>query len=84
MDSPEKSSNLCILTSNPKIIVALMQTRVYTDRHDVPEWKCRPPSQRIGNEMAVGISILILEFCIPGVRLLGGKIRPRHHPSGSD
>lgn len=25
MDSPEKSSNLCILTSNPKIIVALMQ-----------------------------------------------------------
>ena len=30
----------------------------------------RPPSQRTGNEMAVGISIIVLEFYIPEVRSL--------------
>ena len=43
----------------------------------------RPPSQCAGNEMAVGISIMVLEFYIPGVRSPGGKIPPRLHPSGS-
>ena len=43
----------------------------------------RPPSQCTGIEMAVGISIMVLEFYIPGVRSPGGKIPPRLHPSGS-
>ena len=43
----------------------------------------RPPSQRTGNEMAVGIFIMVLDFCITGVRSPGGKIPPKPHPSGS-
>ena len=33
--------------------------------------------------MAVGIFVMVLEFYIPGVRSLGGKIPPRPHPFGS-
>ena len=43
----------------------------------------RPPSQCTGNEMAVGIFIIVLEFYIPVVRSPGGEIPPRPHPSGS-
>lgn len=42
----------------------------------------RPPSRCAGNEMAAGISIMVLEFYIPGVRSPGEKIPPRLHPSG--
>lgn len=34
-------------------------------------------------EMAVGISIMVLEFCILGVYSPGGKIPSRFHPSSS-
>ena len=43
----------------------------------------RPPSQCAGNEMAAGISIMVLEFYIPGVHSPGGKIPPKPYPSGS-
>ena len=43
----------------------------------------RPPSQCAGIEMAAGIFIMVLEFCIPGARSPGGKIPPRIHPPGS-
>uniref|UniRef100_UPI00262F2D83 hypothetical protein n=1 Tax=uncultured Flavonifractor sp. TaxID=1193534 RepID=UPI00262F2D83 len=43
----------------------------------------RPPSQRTGNEMAVGIFIMVLEFYISGAHSPGGKIPPKPHPSGS-
>ena len=33
--------------------------------------------------MAVGIFIMVLDFCITGVRSPGGKIPPKPHPSGS-
>lgn len=43
----------------------------------------RPPSQCAGNEMAVGIFIMVLDFCITGAHSPGGKIPPKPHPSGS-
>ena len=66
--------------------------QLYVNRILFPQYKCnrqisrrikRPPSQCTGNEMAVGIFIIVLEFYIPVVRSPGGEIPPRPHPSGS-
>ena len=59
-----------------------LELSVYSNRKISRRIK-RPPSQCAGIEMAVGISIMVLEFYISGAHSPGEKIPPKPHPSGS-